>query len=62
MFFFMSGFHIIVIYRKVLSAAVRTYISRPDSSSPRRFGVCTAELHAIAVDAEQHYACLGCLP
>ena len=62
MFFFMSGFHIIVIYRKVLSAAVRTYISRPDSSSPRRFGVCPAELHAITVDAEQHYACLGCLP
>lgn len=51
MFFFMSGFHIIVIYRKVLSAAVRAYISRPDSPSPRRFGVCPAELHAIAVDA-----------
>lgn len=62
MLFFMSGFHIIIIYRKVLSAPVRAYISRPDSPLPRRFGVCPAELHAITVDAEQHYACLGCMP
>lgn len=62
MFFFMSGFHIIVIYRKVLSAAVRAYISRPDSSSPRRFGVCPAEFQALAVDAEQHDACFSGMP